>query len=67
MSEHPPLLKDLLVAIGKSGVKAAAAAIDSVLQDAQGLTDEAGRRVRKGRKRLSKIRAKDVETVDEEE
>jgi hypothetical protein len=66
MSEPPPFVRDFLVALGKSGVKAVAAALDSVLEDAQGVADEAGRRVRKGRKRLSKVRRKDEDAVEEE-
>jgi hypothetical protein len=62
----PPFVRDFLVAIGRSGVKAVAAALDSVLEDAQGVADEASRRVRKGRKRLSKIHSEeDEEVVDE--
>jgi hypothetical protein len=63
----PPILRDFLVMIGRSGVKAVAAAIDSVLEDAQGIADEAGRRVRKGRKRLHKIRRKDENVVEAED
>jgi hypothetical protein len=57
-----PMVREFLVAIGRSGVKAVAAALDSVLEDAQGVADEAGRRVRKGRKNLNKIRNKDDDT-----
>jgi hypothetical protein len=61
------LVRDFLVMIGRSGVKAVAAALDSVLEDAQSVADEAGRRVRKGRKRLSKVRRKEENVVEEEE
>jgi hypothetical protein len=66
MSEPPPVLRDFLVMIGRTGVKAVAAALDSVLEDAQGIADEAGRRVRKGRRRLSKVGRQEV-AQDEEE
>jgi hypothetical protein len=63
-----PFIRDFLVALGRSGVKAVTAAIDSVLEDAQSVADEAGRRVRKGRSRLSKIRKKeDEDAVDVDE
>jgi len=56
----PPWLREVLVVVGRTGIKAvrhgmregAANAIDSVLEDVQGLTDEISRRVRDGRSTL---------------
>ena len=56
-----PFIRELLIQVGQSGVKAVAAALDSVLEDAQSIADEAGRRVRKGRKRLRNVHRKEVE------
>jgi hypothetical protein len=61
MADPPPFVRELLVMVGRSGVKAVAAALDSVLEDAQSVADEAGRRVRKGRSRLKKVRSKEEE------
>jgi hypothetical protein len=56
----PPWLRDVLVVVGKTGVKAlregmregAANALDSVLEDFEGFTHEVTKRVREGRSTL---------------
>jgi hypothetical protein len=68
MPKMHPVAQDLLFVILRSVIKAGAAASDSLLEDFEGVADEATRRVRKGRKRLRKIaRPRVVDAEPEEE
>lgn len=58
-----PLLKQALVGLGRAGIKAGVAALDSALEDAEKLAGEAGARVKRARGRARKL----VQEEEEEE
>lgn len=54
-NEFDELLRGALRTLGKVGLKAAARAFDSALQDVDGAATEARRRIARARKRLDKM------------
>ena len=50
----PPLLAELLLGVGRVGVRAAESAIESVLEDVDEVADEVKARTKKARGRMHK-------------
>lgn len=60
----PPIAHQLLMGLGRVGVRAAARAAQSVLQDIGRTADEVGQRVRRASKRIDDLPIKDEEEDD---
>jgi hypothetical protein len=56
-----PFLQSLLVGVARAGVRAGVAALDSVLRDAEELTEEATGRVKRTRAKARKLVDRDAQ------